>query len=329
MKAELVRPAVDADLPQLLALSESAAPAAGGEVLLVAQAAAPDEEPAALLGFLRLRQAIGMDLPRVWYHVGCTVHAAPELGLFHRQRTLMLGHDHTGASELADITWARDDVALSDQAATLQLLVQTALLWIACNRAQHAHRLITELSGPRDSIGQSPFWQGLGRHFFGGDPRAAASVHGPAWRTHVAALLPRQPVYTSFLPAAAQATIAQVHPGALLLRDVLEQAGLRYSHHVNVEDAGPVLEATTDELVTLCRARGCTLALALTPRQGGQACVVLATSADAGVEGGWRATRVLGQMLGTNLAVSGETLTRLGAEAGSRAWIAPLGADAG
>ena len=326
MKAALVRPAVDADLPQLLALSESAAPAAGGEVLLVAQAAAPDEEPAALVGFLRLRQAIGMDLPRVGYHVGCTVHAAPELGLFHRQRTLMLGHDHTGASELADITWARDDVALSDQAATLQLLVQTAMLLIACHRARYADRLITELPGPRDSSGQSPFWQGLGRHFFGGDPRAAASVHGPAWRTHMAALLPRQPVYTSFLPAAAQATIAQVHPGALLLRDVLEQAGLRYSHHVNVEDAGPVLEATPDDLATLRRARRCTLAL--TPRQGGQACVVLATSADAGVEGGWRATRVLGQVLGPNLAVSGEALTRLGAAAGSRAWIAPLGADA-
>lgn len=161
------------------------------------------------------------DLPRVWYHVGCTVHAAPELGLFHRQRTLMLGHDHTGASELADIAWAREDVALSDQAATLQLLVQTALLLIACDRARYADRLITELPGPRDSSGQSPFWQGLGRHFYTGD---------------------------------AQAAIAQVHSDALLLRDLLEQAGMRYSHPVNVEDAGPVLEASTADLATVRRA---------------------------------------------------------------------------
>lgn len=54
-----------------------------------------------------------MALPRVWYHVGCTVHAASELNLFHRQRTLMLGHNHTGASELADIAWARDEGGLA------------------------------------------------------------------------------------------------------------------------------------------------------------------------------------------------------------------------
>ena len=325
MKASLVRPAVDADLPRLLALSGSAAPAAAGEVWLVAQAAALDDEPGALLGALRLRQAIGMDLPRVWYHVGCTVHAAPELGLFHRQRTLMLGHDHTGASELADIAWARDDVALSDQAATLHLLVQAALLLLASRRRQHADRLIAELPGPRDSAGASPFWHGLGRHFFGGDPLAAAATHGPAWRTYVAALLPRQPVYTSFLPAAAEAAIAHSQPSAVLLREVLEEAGLRYSHHVNVEDAGPVLEATTDDLVSVRRARRFTLALA--PPAGEQSFVVLATSADAGGESGWRATRVRGQVRGATLELSRDALSLLGAAAGSPAWVAPLGED--
>ena len=329
MKAALVRPAGAADLPQLQALSGSAAPAADGEVLLVAQAAPPDDEPGALLACLRLRQAVGMDVPRVWYHVGCTVHAAPELGLFHRQRTLMLGHDHTGASELADIAWAREDVALSDQAATLQLLVQTALLLIACNRARYAGRLITELPGPRDSSGQSPFWQGLGRHFYPGDAQAAAVAHGAAWRTHVSALLPRQPVYTSFLPAPAQVAIAQVHSDALLLRDVLEQAGLRYSHHVNVEDAGPVLEATTDDLATVRRARRFMLALALAPQEKDQACVVLATSADAGADGGWRAKRVRGQVQSASLAISGEALALLGTAAGSRAWVTPLAGDGG
>ena len=329
MKAALVRPAGDADLPQLQALSWSAAPAAAGEVLLVAQAAPPDDEPSALLACLRLRPAIGMDLPRVGYHVGCTVHAAPELGLFHRQRTLMLGHDHTGASELADIAWAREDVALSDQAATLQLLVQTALLLIACHRARYADRLITELPGPRDSSGQSPFWQGLGRHFYPGDAQAATVAHGAAWRTHVSALLPRQPVYTSFLPAPAQVAIAQVQPDALLLRDVLEQAGLRYSHHVNVEDAGPVLEATTDDLATVRRARRFMLALAPAPQEDEQPCVVLATSADAGAGGGWSATRVRGQVRGSSLAVSGEALALLGTAAGSRAWVAPLSSDQG
>jgi len=323
MKAALVRPAVDADLPRLLALSGSATPAAAGEVLLVAVAAALDDEPGALLGALRLRQAIGMDLPRVWYHVGCTVHAAPELGLFHRQRTLMLGHDHTGASELADIAWARDDVSLSEQAATLHLLVQTALLLLASSRNRYAGRLITELPGPRDGTGQSPFWQGLGRHFFTGDPQAAATTHGAAWRTHVSALLPRQPVYTSFLPDAAQAAIAQVHPDALLLREVLEQAGLRYSHHVNVEDAGPVLEAPTDDLAPVGRARRWTLAEA--SDEGSRACLVLAGTAD----GPWRASRLRGQVQGARLAVAPDALQTLGVAPGTPVWAVASAGDGG
>ena len=192
---------------------------------------------------------MGSSLPRVWYHVGTTVHAARELQLFHRQRTLLLGHDHTGASELADIRWAREDVSLSTQARALHALLRSALAHIDEHRAEHAERLIVELPGVRDAAGQSPFWTGLGRHFYGGDPRDAVAIHGPHWRSYVAALLPRQPIYAAFLPEAAQAAIAQVRSDALVLRDVLEEIGLRYSNHVNVEDGGPVLDAGIDDLL--------------------------------------------------------------------------------
>ena len=198
---------------------------------------------------LRLLPAIGLQLPRVSYHVGCTVHAAAELGLFYRQRTLLLGHDHTGASELADVAWLQGDVPLAEQAMALRRLLDHALSVLRQARPHYADRLIAELPGPRDSAGQSPFWHGLGRHFYRGDPAAAAAEHGPAWRSHSASLLPRHPIYASSLPPAAEAAIAQVAAPALLLRDALEDVGLRYSHHVNVEDAGPILEAAVDDLL--------------------------------------------------------------------------------
>jgi len=216
------------------------------ECLWVAQASDPAQP---LRAMLRLRRAIGLDLPRVSYHVGCVVHAAPTLKLFHRQRTLLMGNDHTGASELCDIAWEQAEVPLAEPSAALHCLVQAALQQLRLHRATYAARLIVELPGQRHSDGQSPFWQGLGRHFYGGDPAAAALAHGPQWRSHVAALLPRQTLVSSFLSPAAQAAIAQVAPWALPLREVLEDAGLRYSHHVNVEDGGPVLEAATDDLV--------------------------------------------------------------------------------
>jgi len=201
---------------------------------------------------LRLRLAIGLDLPRPWYHVGTVVHAAPALQLFHRQNTLQLGHDHTGAAELADPAWD-PRCTLAEQAVALRALLQAALKRLAAQRERAGAQLIVELPGLRDADGRSPFWQGLGRHFYAGDPLEAARRFGPAWRSHVAALLPRQPVYTSFLPQAAQAAIAQVDPSARVLLDLLWQEGLRYGHHVTVDDGGPVFEAALDTLPALAR----------------------------------------------------------------------------
>ena len=201
------------------------------------------------LACLRLRRAIGLDLPRHWYHVGCVVHAAAELGLVHRLHTLQLGNDLTGASEIADVAWDHAALDLPTSATVLRQLLGAALQRLASDRPGHAARLIVELPGLRDADGQSPFWQGLGHHFYDGDPAAAALKFGPAWRSHVAALLPRQPVYTDFLCDAAQSAVAQVDPAARVLMDLLWQAGLRYAHHVCIDDGGPVFECATDLVV--------------------------------------------------------------------------------
>jgi arginine N-succinyltransferase len=200
---------------------------------------------------LCLRTRIGLALPRYWYHVGATVHAAPELQLFHRQRTLLLGNDHTGASELAELAWRREGLTVAEQAAALHSLASGALAVAAQQRARPGEQLIVELPGVRDAAGQSPFWQGLGRHFYSGDPQDAERQFGADWPSHVAALLPRLPVLATFLPASAQAAIAQVAHHALLLRELLQACGLRYSHHIRIHDGGPVMVAELDDLAGL------------------------------------------------------------------------------
>lgn len=191
-----------------------------------------------------LRPALGLNVPRPHYHVGCAVHASPELRLFNRQRTLLLGHDLTGQSELCGFAWRPG----SHDA--LPALLQAALAAITQQRDRFAQRLIVELPGLRDAAGQSPFWQGFGRHFYAGDPQQASAQLGACvWRSQVASLLPRHPVYTSFLPAAAQAAIGQCAPAHEALHQCLRRAGFRHEQHVRIDDAGPVLEARIDDLV--------------------------------------------------------------------------------
>lgn len=238
-----VRDATATDTPALAALLAPAAalakaPAtalalADGDRRLVA--ALPDGR---LLATLRLCPPLGLQTPRHWYRVGCAVHASAELRLFLRQATLLLGNDLTGAHELADLAMApgADDALLA--------LVQAALV-AADTDPPHPDghgRVIAELPGLRDASGRSPFWQGLGRHFCALDPADALARHGPAWLADVAALLPRQLLYTAFLPADAQAAIGAVHPDAQAVHAVLLAAGLRWQHQVCIDDGGPVLE---------------------------------------------------------------------------------------
>jgi arginine N-succinyltransferase len=238
------RPVTPADLvtlgPWLAPGADTTLPAPGG----------PDawwlaEDARGIGAALRLRGPIGLQRPRHWYHVGCVVHAVPELQLFRRQATLLLCNDHTGASELADAVHhpARD---AAEQAGAWQVLLHAARTHLAATRAQQGGALIAELPGLRDVQGRSPFWHGLGRHFHAGDPDEVLRRHGPEGRAHLAALLPRQPVYCTFLSEAAQAALAQAAPAARVWMQALADTGLRYSHHVDILDGGPVLEAHLD-----------------------------------------------------------------------------------
>jgi arginine N-succinyltransferase len=245
MSALTLRAASAEDLPLLgtwLGLQPHL-PAAPGEHFWVAVSAA-----GAARACLKLVPNIGAWVPRVSYHVGCTVHAAPELSLYHRQRTLLLGHDLTGASELTDIGWAKDCTATELETA-LRALVYAAVHQVSLDRALHGDTLVVELPGLRNADGSSPFWQGLGRHFYSGSPQDDAASLGLIWRSHVAALLPRHPLLASFLPQTAQDAIAQSAGSVSALHHVLQAAGMRYAHHINIEDGGPILEARIDDLL--------------------------------------------------------------------------------
>jgi|GEM_PF-715763 len=236
------------------------------EQLMIALSLDSLGQEAALLGCIRIRRDIGLAQPRYWYHLGTVVHAAPDLGLFHRQRTLLIGNDHTGATELSDL--AVDNRYLDPQKCTalIHCLVRAAvqLLLQPADAAASITRVIAALPGLRDADGASPFWQGLGRHFYGGDVAEAAQRFGSAWITHAAALLPRHPLVASLLQADAQAAIGCISQDAGALRDALTEAGFRAGQHLSLFDAGPIFEAQLADLPAAKHWRSVTVRVANT-----------------------------------------------------------------
>ncbi|MBL8329734.1 MAG: arginine N-succinyltransferase [Rubrivivax sp.] len=204
----------------------------------LACAEAAPERP---LARLSLERQIGLRVPHAWYRLGWAVHAAPELQLFRRQRTLMLGHDLTGSDALSRpaIAPGLDDA----QAESLwRALADAVLRARAPDIGAGLPALIAELPGPRTPQGESAFWQGLGWHFHRRDLATARRSHGPHFDSHVAALLPRQLLYAAFLPAAAQAAMGGCSPSARPLQAALASLGFRWREHVAVSDGGAVME---------------------------------------------------------------------------------------
>lgn len=189
---------------------------------------------------LLLVPRLGLALPRFHFHIGRVVHASQELGLFRVQTTLLLGNDHTGHAELAEL---QVDPRLSADAQTRALLrlVQAACALVSASPQGFGATLVAELPGWRDAAGVSPFWQALGARFYAGDPAEAQRRLGDAWCSHLAALLPRQAVYLSFLGEAAAARLAEPAPSARPALAALRAAGFQPPMHVRIDDGGPAL----------------------------------------------------------------------------------------
>lgn len=174
---------------------------------------------------------IGLQLPRYHFRLGRVVHAAVELDLFRVQTTLLLGNDHTGAAELTQLQPTPE----------LPQLIAAAQQLLRERPADFGDTLVCELPGWRDAQGVSPFWQALGARFYPGDPAEAEARLGPDWRSHLAALLPRQTVYLSFLGEAAERHVLDVPDSHKPVLAALKAAGFQPPLHARIDDGGPVL----------------------------------------------------------------------------------------
>ncbi len=270
------------------------------------------------LATAELDAAIGLDVPRYWYRVGCMVLAAPELRLFHRQRTLLLCNDHTGAAELSDIRVGGDlePVGAVEAVRRLVRAAQLRLRIEGQGPGTPEPALLVELPGVRTAEGRSPFWTALGAHFYEGDPAVAAQRLGPEWRSHAAALLPREPLLVSFLQPAAQAALDRAAPGAETVLDALRAEGLRSGRYVTIDDGGPVYESPLDLLPGW---RGAREVVIRADESGdtGRPCLLANASGTQFVDG--RLDEASGIALATQAAVDA-----LGAAHGARAWATPL-----
>jgi len=203
-----------------------------------------DAADARVVGIAAIEAAVGLTEPWYNYHVGTIVHASRALDVYTVAPTLFLANDHTGHTELCSLFL---DSAFR-HGKNGPLLAKSRLLFIAEFAERFAPKVIAELRGKLDAGGRSPFWEGLGRHFFAMEYTTADYLTGIGQKAFVAELMPRHPVYANLLPESARAVIGAVHDDTQPARALLEQEGFRYEGYVDIFDAGPTLECFRDNI---------------------------------------------------------------------------------
>lgn len=202
-----------------------------------------DSDSGQVVGTCAIHGAVGLD--DVWYsyRVGTLVQASRELGVYRQLDTLTISNDQTGFSELCTLFLDPE----YRRSLNGHLLSKCRFLFMADFPHLFSDTLIAEMRGYSDDNGVSPFWEGLGRHFFSIDFTQAdqLSTHN---KVFIAELMPKHTIYTNLLPKSARAVIAKTHSATVPARRLLESEGMRYTHYVDIFDAGPMLEAPVQQI---------------------------------------------------------------------------------
>jgi arginine N-succinyltransferase len=206
-----------------------------------------DPEQGVIRGTCQVFGQVGVVQPFYSYHLSTLTQSSPELGKTFRNQMLSLTTDLEGCSEVGGL-FLHPEVRSGGWGT---LLARSRYLFIKQHRPRFGDRVLAELRGVMDNLGNSPFWDGLaGRFFDMSFPEADQfnAVHGTRF---IADLMPRTPIYVALLAEAAQAVIGQPHPTGLGALKMLEEEGFAFDRYIDIFDGGPTVAADTDRIRTV------------------------------------------------------------------------------
>lgn len=119
--------------------------------------------------------------------------------------------------------------------------------YIGMHRQRFTDKVIAEMMAAISEEGHNPFWEHCSRRFINLSYEEADRFCQKS-REFMISLLPPDPIYLTLLPPEARAVVGKVGPDTVPARVMLERLGFRHMNKVDPFDAGPVLEARTDDI---------------------------------------------------------------------------------
>ncbi len=210
-----------------------------------------DKDKQELLGTAGIDTEAGGGYPFFNYRVDEVVHASHHLNVSAKVPILFLSHELTGKTLLR--SFAIDPKAKKTEA--FDLLSRARLLFMACLPERFHRQVIIEVQGIFNDKGECPFWDAVGRHFFGIDFNTADYYCSVKSKTFMSELIPQHPVYVPLLPEKARSNIAQNHEAANRACQLFYREGFDKTQFIDPFDGGPVLSGDLLNLFTMKHVR--------------------------------------------------------------------------
>lgn len=224
----------------------------GGESYLFVM---EDLDTRRVIGACGIVSKVGGYDPFYGYRIESQLFESKIIGVHKEVPILRLVKDHDGPAETGSL-FLHPDWRRGGNGRLLQLV---RFLFIAEHPELFETTVISEIRGTLNERGHSPFWDALGRHFFGLD-FAEADRLSVINKKFIAELMPDHPIYIPLLPGDAQAVIAKPHADSARAVRNLEAEGFRFAGMVDIFDAGPVVSCPRDEIRTVRESRRVNLA---------------------------------------------------------------------
>lgn len=205
----------------------------------------------AILGTAGVYPKIGQPCGFYSYRRLREVRFSRELAIARAPEFLALSNDYTGVTEVGTLAVAP---GLRGGGAG-RLLARSRYLLMAARPELFAPRVIAEMRGWQTDGNVSPFWEAVGRRFFGLDFSTADLLSATMGNAFIADLIPRHPIYIDLLPSEARDAIGRPHAGSAPAMAMLFDEGFRFDDMVDVFDAGPQVVANLSEIATVRAAR--------------------------------------------------------------------------
>jgi arginine N-succinyltransferase len=222
----------------------------GGESYLFVMADTASRPRGRVVGACGIVSKVGGFEPFYGYRIETQLFESRIIGVHKEVPMLKLHEEHDGPGEIGSL-FLHPDWRHSGNGRLLQLV---RFLFMAEHPELFETTVLSEIRGVLDERGHSPFWDALGRHFFGID-FAEADRLSVVNKKFIAELMPDHPIYIPLLPADAQAVIGKPHRDSERAVKNLEAEGFRFANMVDIFDAGPVVSCPRDEIRTVRESR--------------------------------------------------------------------------